>query len=559
MTASGSEVCRENSLLRVYGCGTALLVLALLGGCRAEPEPGPLVARFVALGQEDEVIGEASLHLALDRPELLLERAAIQDEKSGSALAIRSTLETGERTRYRARRRFRRGIEEVEAEHSVGTMRWRKKRGLAIHRSESAVDDPLLLSWMVAIDDGPSGSMVLWHHLAGRLAATEPKELALSAFNICRGRSFELFVSWREKRAVTVGGEARRGSRLFVSTRASGHTVWLDADSGDLLSVDDVLSARMLREGFVLPEREVETAPSALVEEEITVRREDVELAGTLTFPRDRDGPVPVVILVHGSGPMDRDQSPFMVFRHLAHDLGVAGLAVLRYDKRGVKESRFLGDDRDVTLGAFAADARAWLDVLEERPEIDFRRISMAGHSEGAYIAPLVATLDSRVSRVVMLAGPVDPLLDILVEQAHLVGEAHGMTEEEVDEMLRSQDAMLRRVRSDVDPDPEDAEAITWLRSHYRHDPEAVLREIDVPVLAVYAEGDIQVPPTQADRLREIGEKREAGLFRIEMLDGLDHVLMDDRRGRSGVGLLSDPDRRLDPRVPALIAEFVEE
>ncbi|MFG1860768.1 alpha/beta hydrolase family protein [Microbispora bryophytorum] len=123
-------------------------------------------------------------------------------------------------------------------------------------------------------------------------------------------------------------------------------------------------------------------------------------LAGTLTLP-DGDGPFPAVLLVPGSGPVDRDSDhrrlPLGVTRQLAEAFAAAGIASLRYDKRGVGAS---------TGGFLAAgfrdnmdDAGAALAALRERPEIDSGRVALTGHSEGALIAANLAAHDPRWRR----------------------------------------------------------------------------------------------------------------------------------------------------------------
>jgi alpha/beta superfamily hydrolase len=130
-----------------------------------------------------------------------------------------------------------------------------------------------------------------------------------------------------------------------------------------------------------------------------------VELAGTLTLPASGK-PFPAAVLLSGSGPQDRDEAlmghrPFFV---LADHLTRLGIAVLRFDDRGV--ARSTGDFAAATTEDFATDALAGLEFLKRRPEIDPARVGLIGHSEGGLIAPMVAARSKDVAFLVLIAAP---------------------------------------------------------------------------------------------------------------------------------------------------------
>jgi dienelactone hydrolase len=127
------------------------------------------------------------------------------------------------------------------------------------------------------------------------------------------------------------------------------------------------------------------TPPKPAVEE-VTFTNGDIALAGTLTLP-PTEGPHPAVILISGSGPQNRDEeipgvSGYQPFRVIADHLARNGIAVLRYDDRGVGGST--GDYATATSADFATDAEAALSYLLGRDEIDPEQIGLLGHSEGA-------------------------------------------------------------------------------------------------------------------------------------------------------------------------------
>ena len=152
-----------------------------------------------------------------------------------------------------------------------------------------------------------------------------------------------------------------------------------------------------------------------------------VTLAGTLTVPEGA-GPFPAVILITGSGPQDRDEfllghRPFLV---LADYLTRRGIAVLRYDDRGVAKST--GNFATSTTYDFKRDAAAAVDFLRTRPEIDAKRIGLCGHSEGGMIAPMVASEKPEVAFIVLMAGTGVTGEEILYRQGALIAQRRAPT-----------------------------------------------------------------------------------------------------------------------------------
>lgn len=161
----------------------------------------------------------------------------------------------------------------------------------------------------------------------------------------------------------------------------------------------------------------------------------DVTLAGTFTVPRT-PGPHPAVVLLGGSGPQDRDESlrPVSAIKPLAllaDALSAAGVAVLRYDDRGVAAST--GDFAAATLADFTADAAAALAWLRERPEVDAERVGALGHSEGGvYIASLIEA-GEPLAFAIGLASPATNGVDLLIAQNGAIVRSSGGTEEEAE------------------------------------------------------------------------------------------------------------------------------
>ena len=164
-----------------------------------------------------------------------------------------------------------------------------------------------------------------------------------------------------------------------------------------------------------------------------------IKLAGTLTLPKG-DGPFPAVVLISGSGAQDRDETlfghkPFLVIAdHFARN----GIAVLRFDDRGVGKSG--GKQEGATSADFATDAHAAVKYLQGRKEIDPKRIGLMGHSEGGLIAPMVAAdHPDDVGFIVLLAGPGLPGDEVLRSQLEAILKASGVGTEKIELMKRLQ------------------------------------------------------------------------------------------------------------------------
>jgi len=243
-----------------------------------------------------------------------------------------------------------------------------------------------------------------------------------------------------------------------------------------------------------------------------------VTLAGTLTLPK-AGGPFSAVLLIAGSGPQDRDASianhrPFLL---LADALTRKGIAVLRYDKRGIGQST--GNLDAATTMDLAADAQAALAFLKARKEIDGSRIGLLGHSEGAIIAPYLAGHSKDVSWLVLLAAPATVGEQTLLNQSELIGRAGGLSDGQLDASLDFDRAAYALLHKEKDPAalsekltaliketgldsalPPAALEIQlrmltspWFRFFLEYDPLPNLKLVKCPVLALYGQKDLQV------------------------------------------------------------------
>ncbi|PSR03093.1 MAG: hypothetical protein BRD47_01480 [Bacteroidetes bacterium QS_8_68_28] len=274
-----------------------------------------------------------------------------------------------------------------------------------------------------------------------------------------------------------------------------------------------------------------------------------VELAGTLTRP-EGEGPPPAVVLISGSGPQNRNGrvAGHETLHVLADALTRRGVAVLRYDERGVGESS--GTFAGATTEDLAADVRAGLDLLRQRN--DLGKVGLIGWSEGGIVAPMIAARSSTVDFLVLMGAPGVPGKALLLEQSARIAEAQGAAPATLDSIRTAQDRLL----SAVAQAPDSAEAATqirrvlgerqksqetieaqiqqytapWFRYFVDHDPRPALRKVDAPVLALYGANDLQVPPRQnAAPLREaLSGNADAT---VEVLPGLNHLFQPAETG----------------------------
>jgi uncharacterized protein len=287
-------------------------------------------------------------------------------------------------------------------------------------------------------------------------------------------------------------------------------------------------------------------------EEQVTFAtpQSQVSLAGTLTLPPG-PGPFPAAILIAGSGPQDRDETvaghrPFLV---LADQLTRQGIAVLRYDKRGIGKST--GSFDQATTEDFASDAASALAYLKSRKEIDARKIGLIGHSEGGIIAPMIASRSSDVAWMVLLAAPGLKGEDVMLLQSGLILKAAGFDDDRIASARNFNRQSYDLARKEKDPQALEAKLTDlidstgmsttlppttlkpqarmmtspWFRFFLDYDPVPALEKTHCPVLALNGDKDLQMAPKE--NLAQIQKALQEGGnndFQTKELPGLNHL-----------------------------------
>ncbi len=305
--------------------------------------------------------------------------------------------------------------------------------------------------------------------------------------------------------------------------------------------------------------------PYPYLEEEVVFENKTagVKLAGTLTRPKTGEL-FSAVVLLTGSGPQDRDET---IFNHkpfwvLADYLTRQGLAVLRYDDRGIGRSE--GDFSNATTLDFTSDAQTAVAYLQTRPEINKKKIGLLGHSEGGLMATLAAAENKTIAFMILLAGPGQSGEEILLSQIEALLRQSGSSDQQIKEKLALQKKLFALLKAE--PDNQKAQAqiketiaaagqsmseedkkelqdpvfekqlktmvSPWYRYFMISDPRPYLRKITCPVLALNGEKDLQVParlnlPDIEKALKAGGNKR----FVVRQLAGLNHLFQTCQTG----------------------------
>jgi dienelactone hydrolase len=326
------------------------------------------------------------------------------------------------------------------------------------------------------------------------------------------------------------------------------------------------LDIKKLRAAFAVNRPQEPKPPFPYSSEDVTFgnKKFNIFLAGTLTIPEGK-GPFPAVILITGSGAQNRDEAlmghkPFLV---IADWLSRNGIAVLRYDDRGVGKSQ--GDYANATSADLATDAEAAYLFLKNNPKIKPSAIGLMGHSEGGLIAPITTVSNPGVAFIVSLAGPGVPGDQILLTQKADIERLSGVSEEEIqkgaelnkklfailkkeNDNIKAESKILetyRKILTDNKLQPQDiekgvsqmkatfgAQTYTWYRYFMITDPAVFWKKIKCPVLALNGEKDLQVAadvnlPAIEKALKAGGNKN----FKTMKLSELNHLFQHCKTG----------------------------
>ena len=306
--------------------------------------------------------------------------------------------------------------------------------------------------------------------------------------------------------------------------------------------------------------------------------KEGNTLVGTLTIPQG-EGPFPAMVLVSGSGQQDRDEElmnhrPFWV---IADYCALHGIAVLRYDDRGIGGSK--GEVENATTMDFSYDAEAAFDYLRNRKEINASQVGILGHSEGGVINFMVAARRPEVAFLVSLAGPSVNGIEVLKEQQKAIFRASGMTEEavqfnsntnaqmfdiiEASNSREEADSLLRNLLKGWGYNEELTEqtvgqmASPWMYYFLKYDTTEAIIKTKCPALLLNGSKDLQVIASQNLPAYEkiIAEHGKTNLILHEMPD-LNHLFQHCDTGSPNEYF--EIEETISPEVLEMIVGFVK-
>ncbi len=315
---------------------------------------------------------------------------------------------------------------------------------------------------------------------------------------------------------------------------------------------------------FGLPEEDFPyevAVPEGVTEIEITLGEgTDTPLKALVTLPADAEGPVPGVVLVHGSGANDRNEAigGCYPFADLAHGLAQRGIASIRYDKRTYTYGNSYTEEEVNAMTAreeVLDDAQLAIEALAAQPGVDAERIVVVGHSLGGMLAPRIAQESGgKVAGIVSLAGTARGYLDVVYDQ--------NMDVAQDDSQRNSIKREYRKAENLSELDADDTVfgiPAPYLQDLYSHPVEESLAALSIPILVLQGENDFQMH-TEDFRSWEEALAGYAGPWEAEMLENLNHLFVDDS-ALANRGSLAEylEEGHVDPGVLDRIAAWIGE
>lgn len=337
---------------------------------------------------------------------------------------------------------------------------------------------------------------------------------------------------------------------------------------------DTTLKGNFLQNGrtysFVLHKQKSETPKNQeklpYKAERLIFKNNDIPIGGTLTLPKGKT-PQQVLILISGSGAQNRDEElfGFKRFKIITNYLTRHGIATFRFDDRGIGES---GGNPNVGFDALSQDVEVIVDSLSNNQQLKNADIGLLGHSQGGDISYKVAARDSRISFIVLTSAPAFSGDKFIIQQTKAIEQAKGTADsviskgiedqrqlfsafkngkldslrsarialrakqlqEESDSVSTKNDKLHERATQEVARELAVFDAPIF-QSLLSYEPANDIRQLDIPVLALFGEKDLQVlPDKNAGRLRKLLSQSDAQ-YQIKILDSANHLYQHSKTG----------------------------
>lgn len=301
-----------------------------------------------------------------------------------------------------------------------------------------------------------------------------------------------------------------------------------------------------------------------MIEKEISIRSNDVQLSGTICLPKET-GRFPAVLMIHGSGPLDRDENmkaqQLNVFNTIAHHLAKEGFASLRYDKRGCGKSG--GNFYKTGHFDLVEDVVNAFDALSQMEFCE--KVFVLGHSEGCIIAPQVSLKRTSIAGLILLCPFADTIESVLMKQAAQLEkefEHSGFFSKMLSNILGANVKSQRKLIDSINS--SNAES---MRNHFQKvpaksfrelmslDPRSIFSQVTQPMLIIGGEKDLQCEPADVDRIAKLVK------YPVEahVITNLTHILRFDEGEPSMLGVTRLIKKPMEPIVPEMIAKWLKQ
>lgn len=386
---------------------------------------------------------------------------------------------------------------------------------------------------------------------------------------------------------ATMSGKPAEMLKYRLTETARGTIIDAYSDDSGALAAVCVPSQNLVmgRPGFA-PEPPAPPKTSAggrfingkeVIETEMTFEpSKGVKIFGKLLAPvlEDKTRKVPLALLIAGSGPTDLDGNskliggPVNTLRDIAEHLALYDIASFRYDKRNIGRSSATGDS---AFSDYVADAGAALRHVLESKKIEISGIYAIGHSEGGVIALSLAA-DKKLDGIVLLATPSTPFDKLILNQIkEKLPEMKAISEKDREEFLTELASVLEDLKKGKKPGktirssvPSGAALISglatqpnFMKGYFNADPVKLAEGVTVPVAAIYAEHDGQVPPSEMEPFKKILAGRKA-FFKATVVKGVNHVFKPASGPRDAASYVN-PNYKLAPEAFRAITGLILE
>lgn len=347
------------------------------------------------------------------------------------------------------------------------------------------------------------------------------------------------------------------------SVQVTGNKLRVDIDIAGTSMViegtveEEKINATFTQNGVAIP---LTLTPYEAPEEEVTYEEMNIPVTGgqlkvALQMPTiEAGGPIPVAIIIAGSGPTTKDGNTAAgdnnSLKMLAEDLAAQGIATIRYDKRGVGDNiSLITKEEDLVFTDYVKDVESIVKAIGD--DSKFSEVHVIGHSEGSLVGMIAAT-STKVDSFVSIAGGGRPIDEVLIEQltAQLPPDLLAKSKEILASLKKGEtvaevpEILYPFFRPSMQP-----YMINWLQ----YDPAEVIKKLDVPTLIVQGKNDLQVKVTDAERLSTAKPTAETVYF-----DNMNHVLKDAPTDLEGnMATYANPTLPLAEGLVDSISEFI--